>query len=84
MNLAKRVERAAMPKPICIRPNCGKTVFVRGLCPTDYAIASRLVRKGATSWAMLEGDSKALPPLKKQREGITAWFLSDDPKGETK
>lgn len=60
-----------MPK--CLRPECKKKAYGRGLCMSDYLAARRLVIAGKTTWAELEKNKKASPIYR----GIAKdWFLS--------
>lgn len=45
----------------CLSPGCGRMAYVRGLCPSHYTIAGRLVRRGQATWAELESRGLARP-----------------------
>lgn len=67
-------------KTICLNPTCGRDVYARGLCISDYQVATRLVRASRVSWEELEAAGKAIPSKGcGQRSDRTAWFLSDKP-----
>lgn len=63
----------------CLYPECskivkrrtkaGSIVMSRGLCWNHYRAAYYLVRKGITTWAILEQNKKCLPKTK-------SWFIS--------
>ncbi len=45
----------------CLRPECERGQYQRGLCKNDHDTASRMVRHGDLTWAALEAAGKALP-----------------------
>lgn len=65
-------------KRTCLRPECGRQVYSRGLCRTCYGVALFLVKRGQTNWALLESEGKSLPPT--YRSGgarpVKDWFLN--------
>lgn len=62
----------------CLRPDCGKVRYCRGLCVNCHSSAYKLVKKSRTSWAELENAGKALRPTKAfgQRGPASTWLLS--------
>jgi len=40
---------------------CSNAIKTRGLCATHYVVAARLVRKGWTTWVVLESRGLAMP-----------------------
>lgn len=63
----------------CLRPDCTRTVYTRGLCANDYRTARRLVLEQRTSWPALEAAGKAKPSQKKfkRRFRPVDWFLEN-------
>lgn len=57
-----------MNERICIVPDCGRVVHVRGLCRPCYGFASSLVRFGLSTWKSME-DSEVI--LKAHKAGRT-------------
>lgn len=55
----KRLETPVVP---CCRPGCGRSVYARGLCHSDYTAALGKIRDGALAWADLEAAGLASPP----------------------
>ncbi len=69
----------------CLVPNCkfilSGTKFSRGLCAYHVGMATRLIRKGKTTWEKLEESGKCLKAIGggilKDPEGRD-WFLSEE------
>lgn len=62
----------------CLRPDCKKDIYARGLCFLDYQSAARLVRKGKTTWRALERSGKAtVRNVRGNKQNASAkWLLS--------
>lgn len=77
-------------KGTCLVPGCNQPAKTRGLCPTHYMYAHRLVSRGKTTWAVLEQEGKCLPshsspnPTKDWFMGgsVEAQIQEDDPQKE--
>jgi len=48
------------------KPDCEKIGVYRGLCQTCYVMTGKRIRQGATTWAELEAQGKALPGKEKR------------------
>lgn len=44
----------------CLVPECEQETKTRGLCPTHYMYAHRLITRGKTTWPTLEQEGKCL------------------------
>ena len=68
----------------CLYQNCTKDRRFRGLCPSCYYIAVRLIKNKQTSWEKLESQGKSLPKVLPGRNSrssdIQRWFLDDQSK----
>ncbi len=69
----------------CIYPGCERERVSRGLCNSHYNLATKLVKKGETSWEKMEAAGKCLkltgPP--RQKRTRSAWFLEGATDGAT-
>ena len=59
----------------CLRPGCkSKDVNIsRGLCRICHGAASKLVKRGKTTWEILEKNKKCLP---RKKGVVSEWFLA--------
>lgn len=72
----KKPGRPAAPKAVCLTPECGAEVAVRGICRACYWYARNEVRKGRATWEQLEAAGRTKPPSPR-RIGVTfrsGWF----------
>lgn len=51
-------------------PNCGNYLYARGLCPTCYEQARRLVKKGLKTWNDLEALGLCKPKIVGNRKPL--------------
>ena len=58
----------------CLVPNCENDAKTRGLCPTHYMYAHRLVTRGKTTWTVLEQEGKCLSPHSSPND-TKDWFM---------
>lgn len=68
-----------MNKPKCINPECDNLSHTRGLCPSCYAVAKKLVDSRETTWEKLEENGRTAPSRTRSRKRVTktrAWLLS--------
>lgn len=65
----------------CLVPGCSELDRTRGLCPTHYLCALRVIQAGKATWAELESAGKA-KPLKWHRKTSPDWFVTRPGKTE--
>ena len=64
-------KRDPVPRATCLTAGCNFDEQTRGLCGTCYGTALKLVRRGRTSWAILERLGLSKPPRGKKPRIVT-------------
>lgn len=59
----------------CLFKECGRSRVSRGLCLSHYQMACAVVKKGLTTFAILEKKGRVLPRKKAEGKQFTTWLL---------